>query len=270
MERIGKGGFGTVHKGCRDVAIKILDLDDQDKLHLVEREFSIHKKLIHPNIVEYYGQFVSENFTHLNIVMEYCDCGSLYDFLYKQNSKKFSVKQKLSIVIDILKGTIYLHSLGIIHRDLKPMNILIKSFCNQKEFGYLAKIADFGLSRILNSSDSRSLLTPVYGTFQYTAPEIFRGDPNDHKSDIYSIAILIWELFSEIIPYSDTNLSKEQIIIPVAMKGLRPNLDLLSNDTPHDVKSILKSMWIDDPNLRTDLETNLQKFIQIYNFYDVI
>jgi serine/threonine protein kinase len=114
---------------------------------------------------------------------EYMPGGNLYDFLHKQNNT-LELPVVLRIAIGISKGMDYLHQNNIIHRDLKTANLLIGS-------GQVVKIADFGVSRLRSQGGE---MTAETGTYRWMAPEVINHKPYDHKADVFSFAIVLWEL----------------------------------------------------------------------------
>ena len=170
--------------------------------HLLDTELNINKRLMHPNIVEYYGYSISEDNKKISIVMELCSHGSLFDLLHNQPFVPLNNLQKIRLLIDFVKALNYIHSMGIIHRDLKSSNILIKKQDIGNEEIYTAKLTDFGLSKLVSASTRMSMMSAVIGTHQYTAPEVLKNQPNTTRSDVYSLGVIIWEVFSRRIPYA--------------------------------------------------------------------
>ncbi|CAG2100303.1 unnamed protein product [Medioppia subpectinata] len=198
MSAIGSGGFGTVFKVKHRLDYKIYavirvqfgDINEDSKQRVL-REVNSLAKLDSDFVVKYYHSWLESN--HLFIQMEFCS----------QNLK--SVLKDKPIVFErqpeeemneILESVEYLHSYDppVIHRDLKPENILIDpNFkCNR-----CVKLCDFGLATDHNTDGriSSPFAHTVCGTFGYIAPEVLMGKQYDHKSDIYSLAIIGEELF---------------------------------------------------------------------------
>lgn len=231
--------------------------NEEDRINVLNTEIKIMKSLKHINLVEYFGHCIKES--SVKLIMELCKGGNLY-FLLTNSNLKLSIKQKLKISLDIASGLNYLHSQSppIIHRDIKSMNILLLNDLIDNDSVPLAKIADLGISKIFECTNSKCFMTQC-GTPQWTAPEILRGEPYGTKSDIYSFSILLWEIFSEQIPYCEYDLNKLQIAIQVASnKNFRPGLNFLKNETPEVIKNLIKNCWNDDPKLRLEIS-------EIYN-----
>ena len=209
---LGHGNWANVYLAewrKTTVVAKVLknNLDVHSK-YLIIKEFNNMTKMHHPNIVQLFG-YIEEPFV---IVMEYFQNGDLYN-----NLNKLSLKQKIKITNDIIKGIIYIHErkpIGLIHRDLKLRNILLTN-------SYTAKIGDFGLStfaidNIIKTASNNDLsnmeckrdntetldLTNNVGTGRYMAPEI-RTNNYNNKVDIYSCGILLFELFTNKLYIND-------------------------------------------------------------------
>ena len=206
---IGEGIYGRVYLASwkkTTVVAKVIYDTKTSEFH--KRELNAMMMLHHPNICQFFG-YVKNPFI---LVMEYLP---KKDLLYYINEKNISLKKKIKITIDILKGLAYLHNRKpsyIIHRDIKPQNIILS------ESGH-AKISDFGLSKILNSTilDTKSSvenlnelnlsnelmesnnqladLTLPVGTRRYMSPEMNFDQLYNSKIDIWSVGVIITELF---------------------------------------------------------------------------
>ena len=189
---LGKGGMGVVYKGHdpvirRDVALKVIrrrDLDPQDAESVLERfkrEAQAAGNLNHPSIVAIYEY--GEDDEYAFIAMECVPGKSLRDHLvtgYRPELKNFP-----EVLVQVLEGLEYSHSRGVIHRDIKPGNVLVS------EMG-VAKISDFGIARF--DTSHLTLMGEVLGTPYYMAPEQFDGQTADERSDVYSAAVIVYEV----------------------------------------------------------------------------
>ncbi|KAI3886518.1 hypothetical protein MKX03_015545 [Papaver bracteatum] len=193
-DELGRGAFGIVYKGIIEevdstisVAVKRLDKVLQEG----EKEFKTEVNAIgmthHKNLVRLLG-FCEEGQQRL-LVYEFMSNKSLADHLF-ENSKP-DWKRRVQIALGISRGLLYLHdecSTQIIHCDIKPQNILLDD-------SFTAKISDFGLAKLLMTTQSRiSTLTGIRGTKGYVAPEWFRNTPVSAKVDVYSFGVMLLEI----------------------------------------------------------------------------
>lgn len=202
-EKLGSGGFSVVykafHKTSRKMyAIKVIDFAQLSLLDQVniEKEIRAHKCMNHKNVVQLYDFFWIDN--HVYLVMEYCMGGDL--FCYIRDRSPLSRVDVQRIFKQTVDGVAHVHAKGYINRDIKPENILIDRHGN-------IKICDFGWASHKSETDYRKLNA---GTIQYMAPENLIGEYQDFKSDIWSLGVLLYELFNNIEPYPG-NTSKEQL-----------------------------------------------------------
>ena len=200
IELIGAGGMGAVYKARQSgldrlVALKILpeEFGHDVKFALrFTREARTLAKLSHPNIVSVY-EFGNVEDTYY-FLMEFVDGSTLRDVV---KAGQLAPEHALAIVPHLCDALQYAHDKGIIHRDIKPENILIAVDGS-------VKIADFGLSRILENESQQEMLTgthQVMGTPRYMAPENLEGSRNvDHRADIYSLGVFFYEMLTGELP----------------------------------------------------------------------
>jgi len=133
----------------------------------------------------------------------------------------------------------YLHSKKIVHRDLKSPNILLKKRLNPV-------ICDFGMSKIINH-DEPQINSYDVGSYHWMAPEIIRKQKYDSKCDIYSFALVVWEMINNKIPYSEINLVSD-MEKKIGIEGHRPPL-LLDNkiQISNKIKQVIERSWIQNP-----------------------
>jgi len=230
IEQIGEGGMGSVylaeHSMLGKVAIKALAPQLCLNQHFRDRfikEAKAQFALKHENIVQLHT--VMEEGNDLFLVMEYIDGCSLDVFI--ENEKELDCDKALTIFKDILNGLNYAHSQGVIHRDVKPSNILIT---NEGK----AKVMDFGIALM---SDGKRLTKTgtTLGTAWYMSPEQISNPKNiDHRSDLYSAGIILYELLSGTVPFdgeTDFNIYHKHIHeIPEDLTSKDCNISLtLSN-----------------------------------------
>ncbi|MCP4704533.1 MAG: protein kinase [candidate division Zixibacteria bacterium] len=190
--KIGQGGVARIYKARqksldRDVAIKVLSHElsrDSDIVRRFDRESKTIAGLTHPNIVHIIDRGKIDD--QYYFVMEYIDGTSFKEVLY---SKDFTVRQKLEMIVMILKGLDYAHKNGVIHRDVKPANILVDKQGN-------AMMADFGIAQILSKPEQEVTRSDVImGTLAYMSPEQRVSSTNvDLTTDIFSTGVIIYEV----------------------------------------------------------------------------
>jgi len=197
LEKLGEGGMGEVFKAQdtkldRFVALKFLPsqltASDDDKARFIQ-EAKAASAMNHPNICTIYS--IEEFEDQLFIAMEFVEGKTL-----KDKKESLSAKQKLEIGVQVAEGLAAAHSKGIVHRDIKPENIMIR------EDG-IAQIMDFGLAK-LYSDKNASRLTKVgttMGTLGYMSPEQIQGLDVDHRTDIFSLGVVLYELFAGESPF---------------------------------------------------------------------
>ncbi|XP_044511908.1 serine/threonine-protein kinase STY46-like isoform X3 [Mangifera indica] len=194
-ERIASGSCGELYRGFylgQDVAVKVLRSEHLNDALADEfaQEVAILQEVQHRNVVRFIG--ACTKCPHLCIVTEYMPGGSLYDYLHK-NHNVLKLSQLLRFAIDICKGMEYLHQNNIIHRDLKTANLLMDT---QK----VVKVADFGVARFQSQG---GVMTAETGTYRWMAPEVINHLQYDQKADVFSFAIVLWELVTAKVPYDN-------------------------------------------------------------------
>lgn len=258
---VGGGGMANVYLARdmildRDVALKILRMDfnnDEEFIKRFNREAQSATSLAHPNIVSIYD--VGEDGDIYYIVMEYVEGMTLKQYIQKNDP--IPIETALDIMQQITAAISHAHHYGIIHRDIKPQNILIDPNGN-------IKITDFGIAIALSSTNITQT-NAVLGSVHYLSPEQARGGMANKKSDIYSLGIVMFELFTGRLPFYGESA------ISIALKHLQsetPSPKRWNPDIPQSVENIIlkatakdsfyryesvDAMWED---LRTALEPN--------------
>ncbi|XP_052766094.1 uncharacterized protein LOC128207294 [Mya arenaria] len=257
-KKIGEGTFGEVFLtewNGSAVAVKKLKVTQFSKRleDDFKREILTFSALDHPSIVKFLGACVERpNFC---IVMEYMQM-SLYDALHTVPDITFTETERLDIITDVCKGIQYLHCERIAHCDLKTLNILI-NYTEGKTC--IAKITDFGLSLVKNSTQSGTssrggAIVCYAGTPRYSAPEVLRGEmlkaSDMMKADIWSLGLVIFETIFDEEPFY--NLSLIQLKKQVGEKRLKPEIndDIIVNP---DVMAALFQTWRNAPRDRIDI-----------------
>src|SRR5579859_3514209 len=199
VERIGSGGMATVFKAYqpaldRYVAVKVLpSYHAQDEVFVkrFRQEARAVAKLQHPNIVQIHD-FGEDDVSHITyIVMEYVEGGTLKDRL----KRALPVPEAIDFIIQAAEGLDCAHRNGIIHRDVKPANMLLR------KDGYLL-LSDFGIAKILEGTTNLTRVGTGIGTPQYMSPEQGTGQMVDHRSDIYSLGIVLFHCLTGHVPFT--------------------------------------------------------------------
>ena len=215
IRQIGSGGMGTVYLAQdmeldNEVAVKVLPAilaNNKRAIDNLRREAKTALKLSHHNIVRLRTFQSDEAIKYL--VMEYIDGGNLEERISAAGA--LSVDETIKIFSQVAAGLDYAHSQNVLHRDIKPANIMLTR-------SGTAKLADFGIARQLKDSMTRITGKETSGTLLYMAPEQFRGNEPDHRSDIYSLAASIYECLSGKPPFCRGSI--EYQIINVAPEPL--------------------------------------------------
>jgi len=206
-KKIGTGGFGTVYYAHdkildENVALKILNpefnIDSEVKERFL-REIKLARKITHPNIVRIYD--INEIQGTSIISMEFFESINLKELIQKEGTIKF--EKAIEIIKQICLALDAAHELNIIHRDIKPHNILLNK-------DNVIKIVDFGIARNIYRApeDGVTKTGTLIGTPDYMSPEQANGQEFDHRSDIYSLGIVIYEMLSGSVPFkSDSPLN---------------------------------------------------------------
>jgi predicted Ser/Thr protein kinase len=228
VEMIGQGGMGVVYKAIqknlgRTVALKVLSpqlSSDPEFVERFTREAKALAQLNHPNIVAIYDSGIHDRVPYL--VMEYVKGQSLRQLLA---AKQMTAPQALELVPQICDALYYAHAKGVVHRDIKPENILIDGAGR-------VKIADYGLAKIASLDQPRITKSNIaMGTPHYMAPEqIEKTSEVDHRADIYSLGVVIYEMLTGELPLGRFKAPSERAEVdrrldPVVLKSLEREPD---------------------------------------------
>lgn len=199
VEQLGQGGMSTVYKAYhaaldRYVALKVLHpvfKGDRDFLQRFQREARIVARLEHPYIVPVYDFSEHEGTPYL--VMRYVEGRTLKAVLAE--AAPLPMDRILAILRPVCEALAYAHGQGVLHRDIKPSNILI----GQEGKVY---VTDFGLAKMAQTGDSTISQDRMIGTPQYISPEQAKGEPLDHRTDLYSLGVVLFEMVTGRVPYT--------------------------------------------------------------------
>ncbi|MBI4850781.1 MAG: protein kinase [Acidobacteria bacterium] len=202
--RLGEGGMGTVYEANqiilqRSVAIKVLSPNftaNNNARERFEREALAIAKLKHPNIVSIHDFGFSNN-GYAFLVMEF-----IKGFHLKHFMKRWPIcglEFGVEIARQICEALSTAHAFGVMHRDIKPENIMFEGLLNNS----IMKVVDFGLVKMRSEEGRQRRLTSpnmLVGTFSYMSPEVCLGEDIDERSDIYSLGVLLYEMFTGSLP----------------------------------------------------------------------
>ena len=201
--KLAEGGMGSVYSGHhpvigKRVAVKVLSAQCAHIPDLVRRfveEARAVNKIGHPNIIDIFS-FGTLADARPFFVMEYLEGANLAERLEAGNLTATETRRLLRQICGALEAA---HRAGIIHRDLKPENIWVAAPAHEESF---AKVLDFGIAKLLDNPAGKSTQTgAAMGTPRYMAPEQCMGRPVDHRADIYSLGVILYEIFAGIVPF---------------------------------------------------------------------
>jgi serine/threonine protein kinase len=253
LSLIGAGGMGQVYRAKdlklgRDVAVKVLREElaaHPERLRRFEQEARSASALNHPNIIHIYD--IGKHGETPYIAMEFVEGKTLREVL---SEEPLPTKKLLQLATQIAEGLAKAHSAGIVHRDLKPENLMVSSD------GYV-KILDFGLAKLLPQPgiDSEAatitkegtVAGAVMGTAGYMSPEQVRGEPADHRTDIFSIGCVLYELVCGRRAFSKDTAAEAMTAI---LKEEPSDLRSLAGDLPPSLTNIVRRCLEKRPEAR--------------------
>ncbi|CAH9128971.1 unnamed protein product [Cuscuta epithymum] len=256
---IGKGSFGEILRASwrgTPVAIKrILPNLSDDRLVIQDfrHEVNLLVKLRHPNIVQFLGAVTEKK--PLMLITEYLRGGDLHQYLKEKGA--LSPLTAINLAMDIARGMAYLHNEPnvIVHRDLKPRNVLLVNSSADH-----LKVGDFGLSKLIKVQNSHDVykMTGETGSYRYMAPEVFKHRRYDKKVDVYSFAMILYEMLegdpplSGHAPYDAAKYAAEGHRPIFRGKGITPEL-----------KELVEQCWAADMNQRPSFLEILKRLEKI-------
>jgi serine/threonine protein kinase len=252
---LGRGGMGAVYKGRqialdRIVAIKLLPLEvsvDKDFADRFVREARTMAKLNHPSIVSVFD-FGTTSEGHLFFVMEFVEGATLHQII---KTGGLAPAQALEIIVGTCEALHYAHAEGVVHRDIKPANVLV-------DLKGRVKVTDFGLAR-LNSPTAeqwgQTMTGAILGTPDYMAPEQKKGMHVDHRADIYSLGVMLYEMLCGQVPQGifdppSARVEVDNRIDQVVIRAMQQEPDRRYADTADmksDVETIRASPRVNSP-----------------------
>jgi serine/threonine protein kinase len=258
---IGSGGMANVYKGYdeesqRIVALKVLKDEHRGDMEFVrrfEREAQAVLMLSHENIVRSYD--VGEDDGVSYIVLEYVEGKTLKEIIKEEGP--LSPKTAVNYACQVLDALSHAHERGIIHRDVKPQNVIITPRGK-------AKLTDFGIARDAAATTRTFAGTNVIGSVHYISPEQARGDNATAGSDIYSCAIMLYEMLTGSVPFSGDNSVavalkhlQEEIIPPIQVNSKIPRA--LSDVVVKAAAKNINMRYFTARQMKADLQRSLRE-----------
>jgi predicted Ser/Thr protein kinase len=241
LEKLGEGGMGVVYlaedtKLERKVAIKFLphyiSINSEER-----KRFKVEAKaaaaLNHPNIATIYA--IEEYEEQLFLAMEYIQGNSLAELV----TNPLTLETAIDTAIQIAAGLQTAHEKGIVHRDIKSANIMITD-------KGVVKIMDFGLAKLANRT-KMTVQGATLGTAAYMSPEQARGEDTDHRSDIWSVGVVLYEMISGKLPFKG---DYEQAVIYSILNEEPEPLTALRSGLPIEIDNIISKVLAKDPGVR--------------------
>ena len=249
---LGAGGMGEVYRATdtklgRDVALKVLPAEmaqDAERLGRFRREAKVLAQLDHPNIVTIYSVEEAESVPFLTMQLVE---GLPLDRLISQSG--LPVEQIVQIAEGLAEALAAAHEKGIVHRDLKPANVMVTNEGRVKvlDFGLAKDIRGSNLGDATMTSDSRTQVGVVMGTPAYMSPEQTSGRPLDHRTDIFSLGVLLFEMSTGKRPFEGGSSAE---LVSAILRDTPPSVTDSRPDLPSDLARIIRRCLEKDPRHR--------------------
>lgn len=258
LDRIGRGGMGTVYKAKqialdRIVALKVLSAKFSNNKTFINRFFKEAQaaaRLNHPNVVQVYD--VREEQGLYLLSLEMMDRGTIQDLANEMG--QLPIARCLEIARDAAQGLVYAEKKSLVHGDIKPDNLMINSD------GHI-KISDLGLARDAGASADKDS-EGIFGTPHFVSPEQAQGKPVDSRSDIYSLGATLYRLIAGVTPHSGETVGE---IVRKQINDEPPPLKSVRADCPEDLADLVAVMMAKDP---ADRFTTAQELLEAINSLD--
>ncbi|KAH8266564.1 hypothetical protein KR018_001423 [Drosophila ironensis] len=252
-EKVGHGSYGVVCKAIwRDKLVAVKEFFASAEQKDIEKEVKQLSRVKHANIIALHGISSYQRATYL--IMEYAEGGSLHNFLHGKVKPPYSLAHALSWARQCAEGLAYLHAMTpkpLIHRDVKPLNLLLTNK------GRNLKICDFG-----TVADKSTMMTNNRGSAAWMAPEVFEGNKYTEKCDIFSWAIVLWEVLSRKQPFK--GIDNAYTIQWKIYKGERPPL---LTTCPKRIENLMTSCWNIKPEDRPSMHYIVEVMHEIVKDY---
>ena len=242
---VGKGSFGKVYlvKHRRDkkqYCLKIIRLNNVSKKEResCRHEVQILQRMLHPNIVGFKDSFFAKNGNQLCIVMTYCDGGDLYERIKRNRGKPFHETQVLHWFVQMALGLHFMHENHILHRDLKTQNVFLLGN------GRLV-LGDLGIAKVMTGT--ADFAKTCIGTPYYMSPELFKNKPYNHKSDVWALGCVLYEMITLKHAFDASSLNG------LAVKIMRGRFPPIRGKFSRQLKDLVGRMLTLSPSSRPDL-----------------
>lgn len=253
-KRIGRGVGGTTYLAewsGQNVAVKVAAITDLG-LEGWQSEVNSLQRLHHPNVIRLLGSIYNPSPQTYGLVLEYCESGDLSTALNNPTPSNFFWR----VAEDVAKGMNYLHRKNILHRDIKPANVLLSG--NVPGGNFTAKLSDFGVA-IMHYGAVGEEHTAETGTYRWMPPEIIRHEVYSYAADVYSYALVVWQLVTHELPFK--NYSQIEAAGKVAVERARPPFP---HGTPELIIALIETCWRENPDERLSFAQILIELKEIF------
>ncbi|CAL1143227.1 unnamed protein product [Cladocopium goreaui] len=240
---IGSGVTSEVYQGHwnrigRVVAIKMItdrSAFRKDEQLAFAREMKVLTQVQHENLVTFYGVCIDS--PPLRIVTEFCEGGACFELLHNSDDVDLIWPQQIKMCKDVAAAMYYLHTFDpmIIHRDLKSLNLLLDRPVYGPTDVPTVKVCDFGVAKLQREGEWGQM-TAQAGTKHWMAPEMWRGTRYDEKVDVFSYAMVIYEIVCREVPFEEEEPAD---VGKYTLAGVRPDMDAVPPDTPPDLIHVI-------------------------------
>ncbi|KAG5474212.1 hypothetical protein CUR178_04325 [Leishmania enriettii] len=257
FEHLGSGATSDVYRvvnrtNNRTYVLKkmsLANMSDEEQLR-AKREIVVMDNVDHPNVVKFRESFIDPADNSVDIIMEYCEFGTLEDLIERQRYEgcPFPTDVLLEWMAELLCGLAHIHSTCILHRDLKTSNIFVTSKNH-------LKLGDFGVCTILSNPSAKA--QSMIGTPLYFAPEVCNNEPHDERSDVWSLGIVFYEMCTLRRPFEADNLFTLIQLI------LESDIEPFNNGVDSSLEGLVRQMLDRDPSRRPTAQELIDVHLEV-------